>query len=360
VTSIRALALLAALWCLQPVGWAATGPGAAYVLVYHHVDRNTPESTSVSPEQFAEHMNYLESNGFRVVPLKELLEAVAHHRDPPARSVAITFDDAYPSVLGNALPVLEYHGWPFTVFVSTEAIDRGTPAYLDWDQLRELEKHRGTIGNHSYQHGHLLAREADETESEWRERIRGDIRFAQARLDAELKNSERLFAYPYGEFDPDLVGILADMGYLAVGQQSGPLGASSNPYAAPRFPMTRATANLPQLEEKLNSLPFSVVEPKVPATVVVPTDTRPTLELHIAPGPYHDNEFTCYVADQEPARIEWQPGTTNVVRITARDALPVGRSKYTCTAPHETIPGVYYWHTHLFMRLPADGGWYAG
>jgi len=354
--AIRLLAITAIV-CLTR---AAVAADAAYVLLYHHVDRNTPASTSVRPEQFAEHMNYLESEGFRVVPLQELLEAIARGRALPEKSVAITFDDAYPSVLRNALPVLEYHHWPFTVFVSTEAIDRGTTSYLSWDDLRELEKHGGTMANHSHQHAHLVARAPEESEADWRERVRGDIRFAQSRLDAELKHPAKLFSYPYGEFDPDLVSLVAELGYLAVGQQSGPLGPSTSPLAAPRFPMTEGQADLPTVSEKLKTLPFRIVGPTLPATLLLPTDGTPTLELELGPGPFRPDEFTCYVADQNPARIEWPDGTPTRVRITARDPLPVGRSKYTCTAPHDTLPGVYYWYSHLFMKPPPDGSWYDG
>ena len=46
---------------------------AAVILQYHHVSNETPESTSISPQQFEAHLQYLADNHFNVVPLSELM-----------------------------------------------------------------------------------------------------------------------------------------------------------------------------------------------------------------------------------------------------------------------------------------------
>ena len=52
----------------------------------------------------------------RVVPLADALDAPL----PPGKPVvAITFDDGYRSVREHALPILEQHGFPATMFVPT-------------------------------------------------------------------------------------------------------------------------------------------------------------------------------------------------------------------------------------------------
>lgn len=339
-------------------GVSAAANDAAYILLYHHVAEDTPASTSVTPEQFAVHMDYISENGYKVVPLEKLLTALKKGKKIRRRSLAITFDDAYPSVLENALPVLKHRKWPFTVFVSTEDIDRNSASYLNWDQLRELEKSRGAIANHGHRHQHMLNREPGETDAEWRDRIKGDIEFAQSRLEAELKKPTRLFSYPYGEFDASLVQLVGELGYLAVGQQSGPLGSASNPLAAPRFPQAIAYADLPRLAEKLNTRPFNVIAPALPATVIAPDVERPTLKLQVEAAPYRAGQFTCFVSGIATARARWQDPAATTVKVTARGELPPGRTHYTCTAPHESIPSLFYWHSHLFMKPMPDGSWY--
>jgi peptidoglycan/xylan/chitin deacetylase (PgdA/CDA1 family) len=354
IQTMRLLFIAAGLMLCVP----AAGNDAAYILLYHHVSEDTPASTSVTPEQFAVHMDYISENGYKVVPLEKLMTALNKGKKIRRRSVAISFDDAYPSVLKNALPVLKHRKWPFTVFVSTEDIDRNSPSYLSWDQLRELEKNRGTIANHGHRHQHMLNRESGESDAEWRVRIKGDIEFAQSRLEAELKKPARMFSYPYGEFDASLVQLVGELGYLAVGQQSGPLGSTSNPLAAPRFPQAKAYADLPRLAEKLNTRPFDVITPELPATVLTPDVKRPTLQLQVKAAPYRAGQFTCFVSGIATARARWQDSAATIAKVTARGEIPPGRTHYTCTAPHESIPSLFYWHSHLYMKPMPDGSWY--
>ena len=155
----------------------------AVVLLYHHVGDETPASTSVTPEVFESHLDYLARHHFTVLPLSEVVHALAEHRPLPAGTVALTFDDAYVSVYRQALPRLERRGWPFTVFVSTDSVDQGYAAFMGWDQLRDLEARGGTVGNHTTRHAHLVRREPEESEAAWERRVRDDIARAQARLE---------------------------------------------------------------------------------------------------------------------------------------------------------------------------------
>jgi hypothetical protein len=69
------------------------------VLQYHHVDASTPSITSVTPEQFAQHMALLEEEKMVVVDLEDVTHAILNGETIPDRAVAITFDDAYQSIL---------------------------------------------------------------------------------------------------------------------------------------------------------------------------------------------------------------------------------------------------------------------
>ena len=354
--------LIVSLLLLAAIATTARANDAAYVLLYQQVAHGTRESSSVTPEQFSVHMEYIADNGYRVVPLEKILTALKKGKKIAPRSLAITFDGAHPSVLHNALPVLEQHKFPFTVFVSTEEIDMasaesigpGSTASMTWEQLRSLEKSRGSIASRGHKNQHMLTRAAGETDTQWRERISGDIRYSQSRLQAELKRPARLLAYPYGEFDTQLVELVGDMDYLAVGQQSGPIGRYSNALAAPRFMITLEYADLPRVSEKLNSRPFDVTDPLVPAQLLPPAEDQPTLDLHIKPGPYRAAYLTCFVTGQGTAKVRWQDASSTYAKITARDPLAAGHTDYTCTAPHESIPNIYYWYSYVFMRSDVE------
>lgn len=138
------------------------------VLAYHAVgdcpEAEDPYRLWVPSESFEAQMDTLARSG-RVVPLDALVEGP---RRSGARAVAITFDDAYRSVLTNAAPVLKRLGLPATVFTPTKHIgDRnrwdpevGRPLeIMGVDELRELE--RSGIAIESHGHGHIDLSTAD-------------------------------------------------------------------------------------------------------------------------------------------------------------------------------------------------------
>jgi hypothetical protein len=73
----------------------------------------------------------------------------------PDRTVAITIDDAYLSVFTEAWPRLQAKGFPFTVFVATDPVDRKNRGYMSWDQLRQLQADGVGIGSQTASHPHM-------------------------------------------------------------------------------------------------------------------------------------------------------------------------------------------------------------
>ena len=335
---------------------AATADDAtAVVLLYHHVDDTTPPSTSITPENFDAHLDYLEREGYSVLPLMEIVQALGEGETLPPRAVALTFDDGYSSVYSEALPRLERRGWPFTVFVATDYIDDGYAGFMGWAELRDLETRGGTVANHSTTHAHLIRRAAGEGEADWRMRVRADIEAAQLRLDAELDHPLRMLAYPYGEFDSALEALVADLGLVAFGQQSGPVYAPSGMQQLARFPMATGFDGVESLGEKLRTLPLPVTVLAPARRVLDAGADAPTLEIRLPDGAYRRDALRCYVAGQDPARLDWQG---DVATIRAQRPLGPGRSKYNCTAPSTTESGVYYWYSHLWIQPRDDGSWY--
>jgi peptidoglycan/xylan/chitin deacetylase (PgdA/CDA1 family) len=345
-------------------GCEARAAGNAVIFMYHHVDDDTPASTSVAPEVFAEQMRYLEREGFEVLPLIDLLDALAAGRELPDRSVAITFDDGYRSVLTEALPVLESRGWPFTVFVNTEAIDEDYGGYLSWQELRTLGERGASIGNHSVTHAHLVRRLPGETASDWRRRIAAEIDAAGGRLEDQL--AEYLipaFAYPYGEYTVEIKAIVEAAGLYGLGQHSGAVGPGSDFLALPRYPVaTGLSISDFALRARTLALPVRVAGNEVHVVgegAVADEVDRPILELVLDPDDdVRVAELACYVSGQGQAVFEWRDEAMRELSVRPERALGPGRTKVNCTAPSRTRPGVYYWYGYLWMRRLADGRWY--
>jgi peptidoglycan/xylan/chitin deacetylase (PgdA/CDA1 family) len=109
---------------------------AALVLLYHRVTRldTDPQWLAVAPERFDEQLDLLK-RCYNVLPLSRLVAALRENA-LPKRSVAITFDDGYADNLFEAKPILERHGLPATVFVSSGFVGRREEFF--WDELDRL------------------------------------------------------------------------------------------------------------------------------------------------------------------------------------------------------------------------------
>ena len=232
----------------------------AVVLLYHHVADDTPASTSVRPDRFAEHLDWLAVNGYRVLALDELLGRLKTGRAVPDRAVAITFDDAWVSVHDVAAPMLAERGWPFTVFVNTDAVDAGEGPVMNWDQLRALEARGGSLGSHSATHAHMPARRDGESKTDWRRRIDADLARAAARIEEKTGQVARAFAYPYGEDSAALAERVARVHEFALVQRSGAVGPGSDFLAVPRFPLAVGFDGLDRLERAVRARPLPVDE----------------------------------------------------------------------------------------------------
>jgi len=65
------------------------------------------------------------------VSLAAIADAVTHGRTLPERAVAVTFDDGFQDTFDVAFPLLQHHGVPATVFVSTEHVENNEPYWFE-------------------------------------------------------------------------------------------------------------------------------------------------------------------------------------------------------------------------------------
>ena len=320
---------------------------AAVILQYHHIGSDSPAITSTTIEALDQHFEYLASSGLKIVPLSEIVNEPSREHD---RRVAITFDDAYDNIYQHAVPRLKSRGWPFTLFVATEYIDRR--GYMTWKQLREVEASGGTVANHTHSHFHLVRHQDGESMRSWRAKIKKDIRHAQALLERHLDNPAKYLAYPYGEYDADILKLISSMGYTGFGQQSGAVGADSLSSVLPRYPLSGAYEDIETFKTKVQTLALPVL---VPERTPLVTTNPPTLELKFTQteGLAFD-QLTCYGPGGKTMLKELGPGHFEAINQTE---IPVGRSRYNCTMPSGT-PGRFYWFSQLWILKEADGSWY--
>lgn len=99
--------------------------GRLSILIYHRVlDAPDPFAPwAIGAEAFECHMKAL-SRYFTVIPLPEAISRLSTGELPP-RAACVTFDDGYRDNLTIALPILQRHAIPATVFVASGFLDGG-------------------------------------------------------------------------------------------------------------------------------------------------------------------------------------------------------------------------------------------
>ncbi len=94
--------------------------------------------------------------GLIILLLASVLLSCNYTTQPKQRKlvVCITFDDNYPSVLENALPILDQYGYRATMFINSGLI--GDSTFMSWQQLNILKYNYGwEIGGHTIRHDNL-------------------------------------------------------------------------------------------------------------------------------------------------------------------------------------------------------------
>lgn len=189
------------------------------VLCYHAVSEDWPAALSVTPQRLEAQLRFLTERGYQGATFAE-----ATGDSPPAlKTVAITFDDAYRSVVELAAPILERYGFPATVFVPTAHVDTDEPMSwpgidgwvggpheaelvpATWRQLRELADRGWEIGSHTRTHPRLTTLDDSTLETEL-----GDSR---REVEQALGRPCLTIAYPYGDEDERVERATAAAGY---------------------------------------------------------------------------------------------------------------------------------------------------
>jgi peptidoglycan/xylan/chitin deacetylase (PgdA/CDA1 family) len=208
------------------------------VLCYHAISPTWPAALSTRLPDFDRQLRYLRRAGYVGATFTRAVT------DPPARRVvAVTFDDAYRSVLDLARPVLEAMGWPATVFAPTDFVGSERPMSwpgiegwlggphehelipLGWDALRDLSARGWEVGSHTCSHPRLTQLDDAALEHE--------LASSRARVEDELSAPCVAIAYPYGDVDDRVIATALGAGY-ASGAALPPRWHERRPFEEPR------------------------------------------------------------------------------------------------------------------------------
>ncbi len=192
----------------------------ALILMYHLIDEPKSDKEHrfcTPPSEFEQQMAYLARSGYTPLSLDQLLTCMDGATPYPPNPVHVTFDDGFVGVLSNALPILQRHNIPATLFALSGRLGetndwmhaRGFPSrpLLTGPQLRELAGSGVAIGSHTRTHPRLTELSIEEATCE----------IANSRVELELVLGQKVdyFAYPYGLYNTALRDAVAAAGYRA-------------------------------------------------------------------------------------------------------------------------------------------------
>ena len=292
----------------------------ASVLMYHRFGENKYPTTNIKMDQFSDHIKELIKTKYNVIKIQDGLNAIQNISLVKDRSVIITIDDAYSSVFNNAWPILKKYGLPFTLFVSTDVIDNKTPGYMSWEEIRILRDNGVTIGSQTKSHPHMHNLSENQ--------IVKELEFSNSRFVQEIGSKPEIFAYPYGEYNLNVVKKIKINGFKAAfGQHSGVAHLSLGLYQLPRFAMNENYGNMQRFLLAVNAkpLPISDLSPKDPVIIKNPPFYGFTLSNTIKPK----GIVRCFASNG--IKSETKRLGKNRIEVRLEKPFPKGRGRINCT-----------------------------
>jgi peptidoglycan/xylan/chitin deacetylase (PgdA/CDA1 family) len=163
----------------------------------------------ISPKLLSFQIWLLKRRGYKFMTLREAMLSNNTKR------AVLTFDDGYVDNLTAALPLLQKHNIPATLFVITGDVGKGNVTWdeageslpadlLSWECVRHLRDHGWEIASHAHEHVHLDRYRESHQE--------GLIRRSIDEIEAMTGERPVSFAYPYGTYDPRTKRVLKRLG----------------------------------------------------------------------------------------------------------------------------------------------------
>lgn len=210
------------------------------ILMYHYLSDPPPgadkyrRDLSVSPALFEQQLAYLKGQGYQSITLYDLLDHLAQGAPLPEKPVIITFDDGYRDNYANAFPLLQQYGFSATFFVLTDVTSQDAPAYMTWDQLREMTAAGMDVECHARVHEDLTGN--DDARLVWQ------VLGCREAIESELGQHPRFVAYPSGVFDDRVAAFFASDAYWGgVTTQQGSLHDSNALFQLKRLRVRNTT-----------------------------------------------------------------------------------------------------------------------
>jgi peptidoglycan/xylan/chitin deacetylase (PgdA/CDA1 family) len=181
------------------------------ILTYHKIGKRLELGiTTVRREAFGAQLDLIREAGLAIVPA-----SVAARMPGPGKAVAVTFDDAYQSVVTEALPEMDARGVTATVFAVAGFVGdvsrwdvrlaRRPFRHASWTQMRNLAERGFEIGSHTVSHRDLTRLK--------RKDLRYELAVSKRMLEDHIGCGVTAVSYPFGRFSACVIEEALEAGY---------------------------------------------------------------------------------------------------------------------------------------------------
>lgn len=186
------------------------------ILLYNHVGHYPAEAMEdgVRPESFAEQIDYLIKQDFRIVSLDQALFFMEGKEDLPEKSIAITIDGGYADAYSRALPILEKYNIKATFFIAPRFVGKNriikghSLPCMSWDQVKNLMDKGMGIGHYGCD-GKAFKKVPKEAVEE-------DIESSEPLFEQFLNFRPSYYGVFEGTPEPKTIELLKNHGYRAM------------------------------------------------------------------------------------------------------------------------------------------------
>jgi peptidoglycan/xylan/chitin deacetylase (PgdA/CDA1 family) len=169
---------------------------------------STCPTSHITPSDLDALLDWLQtqqSNGVQVKTVRKVMTGTDQPTPPPlgGTTVSLTFDDGERDQL-NAFNSMQAHDMVGTFYINSPRTDEGAPRRLDWSDIAQIHAAGNEIAGHTLEHLHLTQLPVDQARNE----------ICQDRQNIVAHGYDPVsFAYPFGDHDPTVEGLVQECGY---------------------------------------------------------------------------------------------------------------------------------------------------
>jgi len=176
------------------------------VLMYHSITKQKSfYPYAINEKTFQQQMDFL-SQYCDVISIDEMYNILLDNKDFRYKrpKTVITFDDGYRNNYSIAYPILKKFNLPFTIFLTTDFIEKENKSFMSWEDIKKLqgEYEKVNFGSHSVNHFNLTSLENEDKYKE--------IVDSKKIIEDKIGKNVDYFAYPSGGYDKYCLKIVEE------------------------------------------------------------------------------------------------------------------------------------------------------